>query len=117
MSCCGEKLSDPIGTIRTRAGLCHSCPKGRHGPSGGVILCTVSGLEIEKHLRGEAACPRGRYPDVHGIVRWFGVRWIGVPAPIRWYLRLGGLRVKFDGCGCIEWVKRHFHGSRSSAQR
>ena len=62
----------------------------------------------------------GVKPEPSGIVRWCGVRWIGVPFPLRlaaiaramihareWLPVRKAMR-KFAGCGCIERLKRLF---------
>lgn len=64
--------------------------------------------------REQSDCPRG--PDSRGLVRWFWMRWRGVPAPLRWVLSdpdlcglLGHDRPAaiedFPGCGCIDRLK------------
>lgn len=57
---------------------------------------------------------RRSLPDSRGVIRWLGVEWIGVPAPIRWACRHPDLRDvlglpepsgPFWGCGCIRRLK------------
>ncbi len=57
---------------------------------------------------GGAACPQGRHPDARGRVRWLGLVWIGVPAPLRWWLHARGKISHPDalpGCGCVWALK------------
>lgn len=78
--------------------------------------CPRTGASVILHVKGKA-CPRGWHPDKDGIVRWLGVRWYGVPFPIRAYLyaRLGQGSPEeyigaFAGCGCVvalkDWYER-----------
>lgn len=53
------------------------------------------------------------------IVRWWGVRWIGIPAPLRWvawvvavYMRRTDqewpeFNARIPGCGCIMVLRMH----------
>ncbi len=61
-----------------------------------------------------SACPRG--PDDRGLVRWLGIRWRGVPWPVKMVLSdevmcgwLGhdrpGRMEDMPGCGCSDRVK------------
>lgn len=102
MSCgCGRGLAD----MRVPAAMCHLCPYAEHGPSAwvdGAVACTVDG----KPVAGRQACPRGVWSG--GLIRWLGVKWRGVPMPIRWVMR-AVYRVplrKWVGCGCLDGVKR-----------
>jgi len=54
-------------------------------------------------------CPLGVHPDPDGIVRWFGLRWYGVPYPVRLAMVYDGQikRAKdLPGCGCIVALKQ-----------
>ena len=105
MSCCRPaNRSDPA----TRASMCAACPH-RRGE-----LCRPAGTEAVTLLVG-GECPRGRWPDKRGVVRWLGVEWYGVPMPLRWWLMLTGRSRAMDPeawpmCGCMvrlkAWVDR-----------
>ncbi len=108
MSCgCGKPAPD----LSPAAIMCGACPRRR-----GFIECRVDGKPMLSR-----PCPKGKHPDDVGRVRWLGIRWHGIPAPIRWYGLAGlyaktlgiGARVKWrdlPGCGCVVrlkdlWVK------------
>lgn len=97
MGCCETKKTEA-----TRAGMCAVCPRMR------LEHCTVDGVACVDHAkRGD--CPKGRYPDAAGRVRWLGVGWSGMPAPLRWRFQgRYGRAPRVDGCGCIEAVKRYW---------
>lgn len=46
--------------------------------------------------------------DRRGRVRWLGIRWKGLPEPLRWRLRACGVRHpdRLPGCGCALWAKQ-----------
>ena len=107
MSCC-QPISLPVtGTRWARSLMCGACPR-REG-----TRCGVSSQETLTH-RLAGHCPRGRFPDAAGRIRWAGVTWSGVPMPLRlwWMLRTGrAVDVgEWPGCGCVRplkaWVKR-----------
>lgn len=63
------------------------------------------------------ACDRHPEGD---IIRWLGLRWYGVPAPLRWFLRLliAVRRVRpltgpLDGCGCIVALRDRWDALRA----
>lgn len=108
MSCgCGSS----IPARQAVAAMCHLCPYAEHGPSAwrdGSVACTIDG----KPVAGRTACPRGVWSG--GLVRWLGVKWRGVPMPIRWVMR-AVYRVplrKWVGCGCLDWIKSHTERTR-----
>lgn len=106
--CCESRPYEPLRIIYARAAMCETCPAGRRGPRGGVALCTITGRDIAQHVDGSAACPKRRFPDANGLIRWLGIRWIGVPRPLRWLLSWRGLRRAHYGCGCIFFIRRVF---------
>mgnify|MGYP000411431833 CR=1 FL=1 len=97
------------------------------GADGGDVLVPIS-----VRATGGGACPRGRHAD---SPRWLGVRWAGVPRPIR--LALGDEEVRRwlglpaevpttraarewragerDGCGCIVPLKAAWMQASSSS--
>ena len=108
MSCggCGGG-GPPADLVRERAAICRVCPEGERRGFG-VVACTVSGRRIEEHLYG-VPCPADHHPDAEGIVNWLGIRWYGVPWPVRVWTRFTH-RSKprlnsWRGCGCIKRAK------------
>ena len=101
---CSCSAPSPSTATTERAIICTCMCRKRVAYSG----CLVNGRPlIENVMRGE--CPAGRFPDTQGRVRWLGIMWWGIPAPIRWTscTRLGreitGLPwkiAKLPGCGC-----------------
>jgi len=99
--CNAKQSSDPT---RTRAGMCLACRGSRDGER-----CRFSGVALTIHAGG-LACPKRRHP-VEGVVRWLGIRWYGVPWPLRIWLVFTKAECRlFDlpGCGCMVWAKRKF---------
>ncbi len=96
MSCCKADRD----RARTAAAMCFAC-RARDGET-----CRDSGKPCTEMVKG--VCPRGRHPNPAGVVRWVGVTWHGVPAPIRWGLvyRHGEPRKPLAGCGCVAALKR-----------
>ena len=92
---------------RARAATCGLC-------AGDSPLCPASGRAVELHVRG--VCPRGKYPDHAGRVRWLGVWWVGLPWPKRawlWTSRYSDRDPRafleaFPGCGCLERLKGYW---------
>lgn len=94
MSCCQSKTENEIVT---NALMCHGCAR-RWGP-----LCP-SGRFVSVHIENRD-CPRGRFVK-DGVVRWWWIRWIGVPMPLRWWARLTLRKCpKAPGCGCVKVLK------------
>lgn len=47
-------------------------------------------------------------PNRRGHVRWLGVDWIGVPAPVRWWMvEVRGVELSgpLEGCGCCRRLR------------
>lgn len=88
--------------IRTRTIICASC---KHADD--HAACTIDGHPIGWHVQG-GKCPKGKQADHYGHVRWLGVKWLGIPRPVRWWHNLTE-KLQWDqvpGCGCILWLKR-----------
>lgn len=104
MSCCNANHD----RTATRAAMCAACrPARRLGLDAEdlAILC-INGVRILDVIEGsERTCPRGRWPDEAGNVRWLRVVWMGVPAPLRYWIR-HKLSKPLPGCGCIASIKR-----------
>ena len=86
--------------VMTSAAMCAACPHA------GLVMCLVDGKALTTHARA-VDCPKGRHPS-DGVVRWLGVKWYGVPFPIRWWLNRKQLVSNPDrlpGCGCIRFLK------------
>ena len=100
MGCCSSSSK----AVATRAGMCATCPHASRLVT--LHVCTLDGKDCTDHaIKGK--CPRGRYPDRDGLVRWLGVRWVGMPAPLRWRFEARyGRAPRVDGCGCVASVKR-----------
>lgn len=64
------------------------------------------------YVMGEP-CPRKKHPGEDGRVRWLGLKWEGVPYPVRFYVWFRWMRDKPmrafvrapQGCGCIAGLK------------
>lgn len=83
------------------------CSLAEHGPDAvndGAVSCTVNG----KPVVGLRVCPRG-YFDEGMHITWCGVRWIGLPWPMRvflWTVKRTHPPIKsWSGCGCLAWLK------------
>lgn len=95
---CGCKAS--ADRRRTDAGMCAACKWST------PERCTLDGERFRRTVRPIGKpCPLGRHSDAEGKVRWLGLRWYGVPAPLRWF-KLRGRR--WPGCGCIVPLKLAF---------
>lgn len=90
-----------------KAAMCQTCPRSIKSAAGSAITCTVLGRPIVEVVTIGMPCPTGRHPDADGVVRWAGVRWFGVPEPLRWAIvwALGREPRGLSGCGCIAAVK------------
>jgi len=117
MSCGCQSNPD----THTRAAMCCVCPDYAHE----VGVCGLSQRPVAMHIRGQLPCHAGSHPNEAGVVVWCGVRWIGVPMPVRLWLWVVSPKhpkpSAFGGCGCILFLKRLFtipragaHGSKST---
>jgi len=105
---------------REAAALCHLCLYAEHAPVSaavkGMVACTLDGAPMLAAVT--RPCPAGLHPDRDGVVRWMGVRWEGVPAPIRWWLWAFHPRHprpgSFAGCGCVRVLKRAWRRLRGA---
>lgn len=119
------------GIVVERAAICQTCLWGEtHDRVVGVVSCTISGRAIVDHLHG-ARCPKGKHPDRRGVTRFVGVRWYGVPMPVRAWVWLTGTRHiplrAWRLCGCavvpkVAWrlllrTRRRLYADRSGLQR
>lgn len=90
MSCgCGTKkkyVKEQGDRIPTAAALCHVCPRAEHDPVNawvrGAVVCSIDGVPVLNHVM-LSSCPLGKHPDGSGITRWLGIRWFGLPYPLR----------------------------------
>lgn len=113
MSCCtAARTKEHRARMRECAAMCHTCIYGRDDgdPFGrGNVTCSINGEPVVA-LCQRGACPKRKHPDETGKARWLGVAWIGVPAPIRWWLRLTHPKHprsrSWRGCGCVAFLKR-----------
>ncbi len=58
--------------------VCGSCKHLRKD------TCSVSGMPYRVHTVG-FECPKNKQADDNGHLRRFGMRWVGIPAPVRWW--------------------------------
>ena len=64
---------------KTNAAICRRCP--HHGGS----MCLLDGQRYTRTVRPASnPCPLGKH-TTDGVVRWMGIHWYGVPAPLRWF--------------------------------
>lgn len=98
--------------VRTRAGMCQTCPRARYTARGSAVLCLVDGKPVVSRCHA-GGCPIGRHPDERGRVRWMGLLWRGVPWPVR--LKLPA-HIRLPGCGCVDSLKRLVEYARSIAR-
>lgn len=115
MSCGCKATAEVRDRRRAAAVMCMLC---RHrwlrGPR---TVCGLTGLTVERAVI-EGGC--GRHPEAAGVLRWLGLRWYGVPAPLRWLLRLlialrrvRPLTGPLDGCGCIVALRDRWDALRA----
>ncbi len=99
--------------------LCPHADNGRGPYLDGVVSCTIDGSTIHDRLRLKP-CPIGRH-EQGGVVRWAGVRWYGLPYPIRLWLWLfhpsHPRPKKWPQCGCIKRLKDLLGDSNVTVQR
>lgn len=105
---CGSCQASQQST-RAKSVICHLCIYAERDPVSpwvnGAISCSIDGKPIESHVMATVpTCPMGKHPDAAGLVRWLGILWFGVPAPMRWVLR-SRLTGPLPGCGCTVWGK------------
>lgn len=111
----GGPIDGPFSRdTRACAVMCMLCPE-RQGD-----ICTVTQLTVSTMMR--QGCPRGHHPDspFDITLQWLGLRWYGVPAPLRWTMRLlAALRVvrpltgPLAGCGCVAPLKDRYERVRA----
>ncbi len=127
MSCGGCRVLD-----HERAGglMCLTCEYARET---GFVSCSINREPIAVKLgcTGELVspanrvCPIGLDPDDEGVVRWLGLRWIGVPMPRRWLLKrplrwwwgTAPVTQGIEGCGCILALKIMWESFKRRMQR
>lgn len=95
--------------IRAKSAICHLCIYAERDPVSpwvvGAVSCSVDGKPIESHVMAKVpTCPHGKHPDANGLVKWVGILWFGVPAPLRFVLR-NRLTGPLPGCGCMRTPK------------
>lgn len=111
MTCtgCQPMTGDEFAALRVRLCMCRFCAGAK------ADRCPRDGEAIgAKLVPVTYSCPRRRHPDADGIVRWLGVRWYGVPMPLRalaWLLHARGTRPlreyvrTYAGCGCVKVLR------------
>lgn len=117
MGCgCGTK-GDDRGRERSCAVMCHVCPERQDE------TCTVKDMPCGDIVRLRLACPMHHHPDGAGVLVWLGVRWYGVPMPIRamWPLlrrlhRWDRLSGPLPWCGCVKYLKDRWGATIGNAR-
>lgn len=92
--------------------MCQTCPHAKFNDRGSAVTCTINGRSVPEIAFDTAyECPAGRMKP-HGMTRWFGMDWVGVPEPLRWVLtwQLGRSPRGLEGCGCVKVVKESWLG-------
>lgn len=93
-----------------RALACAVCPHAVQDNKGRRMYCGRQGNRSIALLTvsAKATCPVRRWPNEKGETRWLGMRWLGVPEPLRWvFLWRNKRNPKADGwsCGCLAWLR------------
>lgn len=100
---CGCKGYTP--TTAARWVMCDNCPHLDRDTE----ECRVSEIPVSVAISANI-CPKGRFPNERGLVRWLGLRiWRGAPRPLQWRSMLRHRirsRKGNAGCGCIDPIKR-----------
>lgn len=98
------RLYEPIWA--ERSAMCQLCPdaEGSFRVVLGPTHCGLTGRTCAD-MAISGGCPHG-----DGRVRaWMGLDWVGVPYPIRLFVRLVGTRKipvrRWRGCGCVRPIK------------
>ena len=83
--------------------------KFRLEPGVGIVSHEYIGVIAKRGHKGQTiravGCPCGSPPLPR--VSWLGLRWVGIPDPVRWWLdrfhitEWRGRPVKYNGCGCM----------------
>ena len=100
---CGVSL--PIIYLE-RAAMCRVCPERQSVGPGDLGWCPLVGAGVGLALEG-GLCPIGHHPGSDGKLKWLGVKWRGIPYPVRLWLRVrhGTATGKWPGCGCVDRLK------------
>ena len=113
MSCGCGKVAPNVPSMamvqsanRARAIMCQTCIYGERTDSTtfGLAVVSCDGVPIAQYITGFSRCPKEKHPDQYGVVRWLGIRWFGVPKPLRMLMR-PWLTGDVQGCGCIARLK------------
>lgn len=89
-----------------RAAMCRVCPHRVSQGAADLGWCSLADTGVGLRLEG-GQCPAGHHPGSDGKLRWLGVKWRGIPYPVRLWLRVrhGTATGKWPGCGCIDRLK------------
>lgn len=101
-----ERIEEARAANRARAIICQTCIYAERSDATRFGLAVVScrGLPIAEYITGLRACPEGKHPDRDGVVFWLGLRWFGVPGPLRLAVK-PWLSGSVPGCGCVRILK------------
>jgi hypothetical protein len=98
---------------RSCAAMCMVCIE-RQGQ-----VCTIKGLPTADIIHARLDCPMNHHPDGAGVLVWLGVKWYGVPYPLRvlWPLlrrlnRWKPLSGPLPWCGCVKAWKDWYANRR-----
>lgn len=85
--------------------MCFGC---EHADRKGLTVLSCEGVPIVHRITA-GQCPLNRHPDPAGVVKWAGIRWLGVPYPLRlwaWLMHPKHPRPSsIRQCGCIKPLK------------
>lgn len=124
--CRSDSRSIETADARARAVRCHLCPHGQ--AIQGLTICTINGDTIgyrELH-QPQRTCPLKRWPDESGKVRWLGMKWRGLPWPLRIRIALEAAvrsfrkrmeETRYPGCGCHDRIKSLIERIRKARKR
>ncbi len=103
-SCAASKRAMDAG--RTNKAMCTACG-WRKGQTCGWSGHMITAETVHQGVH----CPLGRHTvaERDGVVVWMGLRWHGVPEPVRVELAVRGVKLRggqpLPGCGCLVWLK------------
>lgn len=117
---CGEckQSVEWVDRASVCAVMCDHCRVSAKNADGWAIGCKLTGLTVSAACRTHLHCPLSRLPDYEGIVVWLGIRWYGVPFPLRvwrWATKFNDIDLyeylaRYPQCGCIVVLKDWWEG-------
>ena len=118
MACGSGGAVEFVDRANVCAVMCDHCREAVVTRDGWAHGCRITGMTVSAACRRYSHCPRERLPDADGIVRWLGIRWYGVPYPLRvwrWQTRFNDVEfreymARIPQCGCIVVLKDWWEG-------